>query len=255
MPSTHSEPLLKLSQISLSYHGKQALENVDLTINTGEIITIIGPNGAGKSSLAKVALGLIKPNSGTRWTQKNLTIGYMPQKLHIDPSMPLTVERFLWLAGKSTKRQRRDALQRVSATHLEKRQIGRLSGGETQRVLLARALLRVPQLLVLDEPAQGVDLGGQTELYNLLTQVQQQTGCAILLVSHDLHWVLASTNRVVCMQSHICCEGTPEVVRNSDTFTQLFGDLTQAPLALYHHHHDHVHTLDGHQHHKDQPNV
>ncbi len=242
-----SQTLLSLHGIHLQFHGRDVLKHIDLEIHAGEIVTLVGPNGAGKSSLARIALGLLSPQKGQRRQKDGLVIGYMPQKLHLDDSLPLTVDRFLWLAGRSSKSQRRAVLQQVGASHLQQHPVQRLSGGETQRILLARALLRQPQLLVLDEPAQGVDVAGQDALYGLLSQVRRETGCAILLISHDLHWVMASSDRVVCLQGHVCCEGTPDNIWNSPDFTRLFGESASriANLAPYSHHHDHHHDLHG----------
>jgi zinc transport system ATP-binding protein len=242
MPDHHA-PLLTLKNIFLAFHGREVLSDVSLTVNEGEIVTLIGPNGAGKTSLARIALGLIRADRGQRQLRNDVTVGYMPQKLKLDNSLPLTVDRFLWLAQASSRQQRRWALAQVGAGGLLDQQVQQLSGGETQRVLLARALLRKPRLLVLDEPAQGVDVSGQSALYGLLAEVRVQLGCAILLISHDLHWVMASTDRVVCLHHHVCCEGAPDSVRQHQAFTRLFGSLPQ--LVPYHHHHDHHHDLHG----------
>lgn len=241
------DSLLSLSQVCLSYHQRQVLKDINLTVNPGEIVTLVGPNGAGKTSLSKIALGLVKPDSGSVMRRKGLVTGYMPQRLRIDDSLPLNVDRFLWLSARTTRNQRKRALAQVQAEHLFKQAVQQLSGGEMQRVMLARALLRKPQLLVLDEPAQGVDVAGQSVLYGILGQVRNATGCAILLVSHDLHWVMASTDRVVCLQGHICCEGSPEHIQQAPAFTELFGEPASSirHLAPYSHHHDHHHDLQG----------
>lgn len=247
MTLTAISPLLSLQHIHLGFHGREVLTDVSLDIASGEIVTLVGPNGAGKTSLARVALGLVPQDKGERILRPGLVIGYMPQKLRIDESLPLTVNRFLWTSCASNRRQRREALAQVGASHLFEQSVQRLSGGEMQRVLLARALLRQPQLLVLDEPAQGVDVAGQSALYGLLQQVREQTGCAILLISHDLHWVMAATDRVICLHGHVCCEGAPDQVRASPAFAQLFGEAATslANLAPYSHRHDHQHDLHG----------
>lgn len=244
---TTDKPLLTLARIHLRYGQRSVLTNINLTICPGEIVTLVGPNGAGKSSLAKIALGLIKPSEGHLQQQRRLRIGYVPQKLRIDDSLPLTVNRFLWMATASTRNQRRRTLAKVGAEHLFDASVQSLSGGEMQRVLLARALLRKPQLLVLDEPAQGVDVSGQSALYGLLARLRDTTGCAILLISHDLHLVMAATDRVICLHGHLCCEGTPDSVQQNPEFTRLFGEAPGSlrHVAPYSHHHDHQHNLHG----------
>ena len=239
-------PALACRSLSYAWGQQTALQQVDFQIPKGHLVGLLGPNGAGKTSLARVALGLLKPDQGARHQRRNLVIGYVPQKLRIDDSLPLTVDRFLWLSARTTANQRHDVLARVGAARLFDQSVQRLSGGEMQRVLLARALLRKPDLLVLDEPAQGVDVTGQSALYGLLTQVRAETGCAILLISHDLHWVMASTDRVIYLQQHVCCEGSPDHVRLNPAFTRLFGEAASnlQHLAPYHHHHDHQHDDD-----------
>lgn len=234
------QPLLNSSDICLQIAGKTILDHVSFQLFAGQILTLIGPNGAGKTSLVRIILGLLKPSSGTVSFSGPLRIGYMPQKLHIDATLPLTVAGFLALADRDRKR-RIDALARVAIPHLLDQPVGALSGGEIQRVLLARALLRKPDLLVLDEPVQGVDVNGQEALYQLITQIRNESGCGILMVSHDLHLVMAATDQVICLNQHICCHGTPEVVSASPAYTELFGVRT----ALYTHHHDHQHSLHG----------
>ncbi len=215
---------------------------MNLRIGRGEILTIIGPNGAGKTTLLRVALGLQTPTSGKVSLQSGLTIGYMPQRLHLDPTFPLTVKRLLILACKSDTTRVLPLLEEVGAAHVIDSSMQNLSGGELQRVLLARALVREPDLLVLDEPVQGVDVHGQVELYQLISRIRDQRGCAVLMVSHDLHLVMAATDQVLCLNRHICCSGTPESVTNDPAFVELFGPAAVQYMAVYvhdqNHHHD-----------------
>jgi zinc transport system ATP-binding protein len=239
-----SEPLLTAQQISVQYGDQVILQAVDLSIKAGEIVTLIGPNGAGKTTLVKAVLGLIKPNSGSIQRKSDLCIGYMPQRLHIDPSLPINVERFLRLAHPN-KAAIKNALTEVGAGHLEKSPLQNISGGELQRVLLARALLRDPQLLVLDEPVQGVDIAGQSELYQLIETLRDRHQCGVLMVSHDLHLVMAQTDTVICLNQHVCCHGHPEHVSTDPAYLELFGEKYSQSLAVYHHHHDHEHDMHG----------
>lgn len=244
-----SETLIALNGVSVIRDGRKILDNISLTLQRGEIITIIGPNGAGKSTLLKLALGLISPTSGSVRKNDALRIGYMPQQLHIDANLPLSTLRFLQLGGAKTPAIQA-ALAEVGADGLENNAVQSLSGGEMQRVLLARALLRNPDLLVLDEPVQGVDVGGQTEMYALIAELRHRHHCGVLMVSHDLHWVMAQTDRVLCLNQHVCCEGHPEQVGNDPAYRALFGnnglgDTAANAIAPYHHHHNHAHDLHG----------
>jgi zinc transport system ATP-binding protein len=237
-------PLLKLDQVSLKHQQHNLLSDISISLAPRQIMTIIGPNGAGKSTLIKIALGLIKPDSGSVFRRANLRIGYMPQRLSINPLMPMSVERFL--AMSRTRQQNiTDALARTGISHLGQRPLHDISGGETQRVLLSRALLCNPDLLVLDEPAQGVDISGQTELYELINDLRDTLGCAVLMVSHDLHWVMAQTDTVICLNQHICCHGHPEHVSNDPAYLSLFGRRHAEAIALYQHDHDHQHDIHG----------
>ena len=241
-----SDCLLSLHDISLSLGEKQILSQVNLSIHEGEIITLIGPNGAGKSTLVRVALNLLKASSGEVRRRPGLRLGYMPQKLTIDNSLPLTVLRFLQLAYAHTnKEEALAALTRFECEHLAHQAIQKLSGGEFQRVLLARTVLRQPQLLVLDEPVQGVDMNGQRELYRLIRQVRDETHCAVLMVSHDLHLVMKSTDHVICLNTHVCCAGHPDNISHHPAYLKLFGQPDESELAIYTHHHDHHHDLSG----------
>lgn len=236
--------LLHCEQLSLHFDGRIILDKIQLTLMPGEIVTLIGPNGAGKTSLVRALLGLIQPSEGNIVKHADLRIGYMPQKLHVEASLPLTVQRFLGLTGAS-KHEVKESLQQVGIPHLTKSPIQRLSGGETQRVLLARAMLRKPNLLILDEPAQGVDVVGQAELYELIGQIRHQTGCGVLMVSHDLHLVMAATDSVICLNQHVCCHGHPESVSNDPAYLELFGRSAHSAIAVYTHHHDHSHDIHG----------
>ena len=239
-----SEPLIRLQQVSVGFRQESVLENVQLTVNAGEIVTLIGPNGAGKTTLVRAVLGLLKPDSGSVWRKPRLRIGYMPQKLTVDPTMPLSVLRFLRLVPGVDRHTALAALAEVGAEQVIDSPLQNISGGELQRVLLARALLREPELLVLDEPVQGVDVAGQAELYRLITQLRDRHGCGVLMVSHDLHLVMSTTDQVVCLNRHVCCSGHPEQVSGDPAFVELFGQDAQS-LAIYHHHHDHSHDLHG----------
>ncbi|MDF2446912.1 MAG: zinc transporter [Moraxellaceae bacterium] len=249
-----ASPLLSLAGIGLHRGGRPVLQDVSLTLNAGEILTVIGPNGAGKTSLVRIALGLMAPDSGHRQVKPGLRIGYMPQQLGLNESLPLNVRRFLTLARPGVAPALlAQSLQEVGAAHVIDTPVTRLSGGELQRVLLARALLREPELLVLDEPAQGVDITGQEELYNLIAAVRARRGCGVLMVSHDLHLVMAATDHVLCLNRHVCCEGHPESVSAHPEYLRLFGAQGGRGLAIYSHHHDHRHDAHGevcnHEHH------
>ncbi len=237
--------LIATHQVNLALAGRTILTNINLQLDAEKIVTLIGPNGSGKSTLVRLLLGLIEPDSGQISRQPRLRIGYMPQKLHIDATLPLTVKRFLQLAGRYQDKDLQQALVQVRADHLLGSAMQQLSGGETQRVLLARALLRRPQLLILDEPAQGVDVNGQVELYALIAELRQRFGCGVLMVSHDLHLVMASTDTVICLNQHICCSGHPEQVSNDPSYIALFGRKGADNLALYNHHHNHQHDDHG----------
>ena len=239
-----SDELLSLGNVSLRLNATDVLEGVNLSVRRGEIVTLIGPNGAGKTSLVRIVLGLLKASGGKVWRQPRLRIGYMPQKLQIDPSLPLTVLRFLLLVPGTRRPAVEAALAEVGAEHLIARPLQQVSGGELQRILLARALLRQPDLLVLDEPVQGVDVNGQIVLYQLITRLRDRYGCGVLMVSHDLHLVMATTNTVVCLNRHVCCSGHPEQVSLDPAFVAMFGEQASA-LAVYNHHHDHAHDLHG----------
>ena len=240
-----SEALLEARGIGLAFQGREVLQHVDLRVNGGEIVTLIGPNGAGKSSLVRVVLGLLAPERGEVWRRPGLCIGYMPQRVALPDNLPLRVRRFLALGGGSGGPRIEASAERLGIVHLLDSPMTALSGGEHQRVLLARALLRQPELLVLDEPVQGVDVTGQAALYRLIGELRGELGCGVLMISHDLHLVMAATDRVLCINGHVCCSGHPEAVSRHPAYLELFGAPASAGLAVYTHHHDHTHDLHG----------
>lgn len=238
-------PLVSVRDLSYRAGERQILRDISLDIRAGQIITLIGPNGAGKTTLVKLILGLLPPGGGTLQRHSPLRIGYMPQRLQVDASMPVSVARFLRLPAHARHDRIIPALTEVGAEHLLDARLHTLSGGEIQRVLLARALIQEPELLVLDEPVQGVDINGQAELYRLISSIRQRHGCGILMVSHDLHLVMSATDEVLCLNQHICCHGHPEQVSNDPAYLELFGRSEAEALAIYTHHHNHHHDLDG----------
>tara|TARA_R110002124_G_scaffold44422_10_gene135539 strand:+ start:5941 stop:6747 length:807 start_codon:yes stop_codon:yes gene_type:complete len=239
------ENLITLTGAGVVRGGRTLVSGVDLTIARGEIVTLIGPNGSGKSTTAKLATGVLKPSMGTVTRRPGLRIGYVPQKLTIDWTLPLTVERLMTLTGRFSEPEIISALEAVGAARLLKAAVQELSGGEFQRVLFARAMIRDPDLLVLDEPVQGVDFSGEVALYELVRKIRDTTRSGILMISHDLHVVMAETDTVICLNGHVCCRGTPAAVQNSPEYLRLFGERASGALALYQHHHDHEHHDDG----------
>src|SRR5690554_1753120 len=241
-PQMNAIKLIQAHDLLLKRQHKTVLHDISLSINKGQIITVIGPNGCGKSTLIRVLLGLEALDSGYVERKPNLRVGYMPQKLSLDERMPLSVWSFLKLSRNVRSKDIRHWLKRLNIESLAQLSVHTLSGGEWQRVLLAKSLLMNPDLLVLDEPVQGVDIQGQLELYNLIPQLRDELGCAILMVSHDLHLVMAATDEVICLNGHICCSGTPDKVSIDPAYLKLFGKETvEAPLVTYTHHHDHEH--------------
>lgn len=250
-PSGAAEALVEAKGIGLRRAGRWLVSGVDIAVNPGEIVTLIGPNGSGKSTTAKIAIGILKADVGEIRRKPGLRIGYVPQKLTIDWTLPLTVERLLTLTGRYSASEVVRALEEVGIVHLRKAEVQHLSGGEFQRALLARAMIGKPDLLVLDEPVQGVDFTGEVALYNLIKEVRDRTGCGILLISHDLHVVMAETDTVVCLNGHVCCRGTPDSVVASPEYVELFGSRAAETLAIYRHNHDHTHLPDGRIQHPD----
>lgn len=239
-----AKQLVDLQRAGIQRNGRWLVRGVDLSIGRGEILTLIGPNGAGKSTTAKIVTGMLRPDEGSVHRAEDLRIGYVPQKLSIDWTMPLTVRRLMRLTNKLADVELLAALEATGIAHLTEAEVRHLSGGEFQRALLARAIARKPDLLVLDEPVQGVDFIGETALYDLIRRIRDTTGCGILLISHDLHMVMAATDTVVCLNGHVCCRGTPDFVSRSDDYQRLFGGSARG-LALYNHQHDHTHLPDG----------
>ena len=236
--------LVKVSDAGLYKDGKWLVKGVNLNITKGKIVTLIGPNGSGKTTTAKIALGLYKNIEGTveRLTNK---ISYVPQKVSIDWTLPVRVIDFMGLTQDLQDQEINDALNLTGVEHLKNNNLRELSGGEFQRVLLARAIAKKPDLLVLDEPVQGVDFTGEVELYALIKKISETLQCGILLISHDLHVVMSATDYVVCLNGHVCCSGTPVAVAQNKEYKELFGEKSSQLLSLYEHEHDHVHDSDG----------
>ncbi|MGZ8995263.1 MAG: ATP-binding cassette domain-containing protein [Rhodospirillales bacterium] len=237
--------LLEGRDLSLRLGRMTVLNHVSLTVSAGEIVTVIGPNGAGKTSLLRVLLGLVPATAGSVHRRPKLSLGYVPQRLVIDPVLPLSVKRLMTLTARRPAVAVRAALGETGVAALVDAPVQTLSGGEFQRVLLARALLREPDLLVLDEPVQGVDFAGEAALYQLIGAIRDRHGCGVLMVSHDLHTVMAATDRVICLNRHVCCAGRPAAVGRDPEFVRLFGPRAAAALGVYAHHHDHAHDLAG----------
>ena len=240
-----SGTLIQSQNISLHIGGRELLSEISLNISKAEIVTVIGPNGAGKTTLLRMLLGLIPANSGSIYRKHKLRIGYLPQRAVFNPVLPLSVSRIMNLTGNYSKSQIESSLEETGVLALRDKPVSQLSGGEYQRVMLARALLRNPELLVLDEPVQGVDYMGESELYNLIGGLRKSHGCGVLMVSHNLHVVMASTDRVLCLNQHICCEGQPKDVTQHPEYLRLFGLDSGSAMAIYSHQHDHKHHISG----------
>ncbi len=238
-------PVLALRDVSVRADRRDILSGVNLTVGPAEIVTIIGPNGGGKTTLLKTVLGLVKPDRGEVRLRPGLRIGYVPQRLQLDATMPINVRRLLCLNRRYGDTELLEALAETGVAHLLNSAVSSLSGGEFQRVLIARALLGRPDLLVLDEPVQGVDFSGEVALYEKIAEIRARHGCAVLLVSHDLHVVMAASDRVVCLNAHVCCVGIPSEVAAAPEYLRLFGPRAAGAVAIYRHHHDHTHGLHG----------
>ncbi len=251
MKSREAAPLVSLAGAGVYRNGRWLVRGVDFSVRPREIVTLIGPNGSGKSTSAKMAIGVIKADEGRVERKAGLRVGYVPQRLTIDWTMPLTVRRLMTLTSPLSAKEVDAALDAVGIQHLAAAEVQHLSGGEFQRALLARAMARKPDILVLDEPVQGVDFSGEIALYDLITSIRNSTGCGILLISHDLHVVMAETDTVICLNGHVCCRGTPAAVSQSPEYMRLFGAKAARTLAVYSHDHDHTHLPDGRVQHAD----
>ena len=242
--SSENSTLVKLNNAGFKQNDKWLVEGVSLTVEKGKIVTLIGPNGSGKSNTAKIALGIYKNIEGSveKYTNK---VGYVPQKISIDWTLPLRVYDFMLLTENIKEEAIDEALTLTGVIHLKNKNLGNLSGGEFQRVLIARAISKKPELLVLDEPVQGVDYTGEIALYELIKRISDSLNCGILLISHDLHTVMTATDHVVCLNGHVCCSGTPMDVAKNNEYKTLFGEQASQILSVYEHKHDHVHSDKG----------
>ena len=244
MKNENKKTLLQVEKVGLSINSKILVEGVSFEVREGEIVTLIGPNGSGKSTTAKIALGIHKNIMGNvkKFTNK---IGYVPQKISIDWTLPIRVIDFMFLTKDFNNEQISDALNLTGVEHLKQKSLSNLSGGEFQRVLIARAIAKKPELLVLDEPVQGVDFKGEVAIYELIKKISEDLSCGILLISHDLHMVMSATDHVICLNGHVCCSGKPHIVAQDEKYKELFGDRASKVLTLYEHKHDHTHSQDG----------
>ena len=242
--SVENNILVKLNEVGIKQNNKWLVKGVSLIVEKGKIVTLIGPNGSGKSTTAKIALGIYKKIEGQVEKYTN-NVGYVPQKISIDWTLPLRVNDFMLLTENLKDEAINEALSLTGVIHLKNKNLGNLSGGEFQRVLLARAISRKPDLLVLDEPVQGVDFTGEIALYELIKKISDTLNCGILLISHDLHTVMSATDHVVCLNGHVCCSGSPSDVARNNEYKALFGEQASQTLSIYEHKHDHVHSNDG----------
>ena len=242
--SAEKNILVKLNNVGIQQNDKWLVKGVSLEVEKGKIVTLIGPNGSGKSTTAKIALGIYKNIEGSVEKFTN-NVGYVPQKISIDWTLPLRVKDFMVLTDSIKDELIDEALSLTGVIHLKEKNLGNLSGGEFQRVLLARAISKKPELLVLDEPVQGVDFTGEIALYELIKKISEKLNCGILLISHDLHTVMSATDHVVCLNGHVCCSGSPKDVARNNEYKALFGEQTSQTLAVYEHKHDHEHSIDG----------
>ena len=245
MMQKQSTSLVSLQSVGVERNSRWLICDIDLTIDRGEIVSLIGPNGSGKTTLVNVVTGSMAPDTGkVRWGP-GVRIGFVPQRMSVDPTLPITVRRLMNLTQQNSEREIDEILEQLNILNLANNSLQTLSGGEFQRALFARALLRKPNLLILDEPSQGLDIMGESKLYNQIVEIRDQLSCGILLVCHDLHLVMAKADTVVCINSHICCKGVPERIVGDDEFLKLFGRNVQSSHAFYPHQHDHRHKVDG----------
>ena len=242
--SVEKNILVKLNNVGIQQNEKWLVKGVSLEVEKGKIVTLIGPNGSGKSTTAKIALGIYKNIEGNVEKFTN-NVGYVPQKISIDWTLPLRVKDFMVLTDNIKDELIDEALSLTGVINLKEKNLGNLSGGEFQRVLLARAISKKPELLVLDEPVQGVDFTGEIALYELIKKISEKLNCGILLISHDLHTVMSATDHVVCLNGHVCCSGSPKDVARNNEYKALFGEQASQTLSVYEHKHDHEHSIDG----------
>ena len=236
--------LIDISKLEVKYGSKKVLQNINLSLNANEIVTIVGPNGSGKTTLFKAIIGAITFSKGKIKIKPNLRIGYVPQQLKVDQTLPITVERFLKLATRNNNDIEK-MIAFFGSENIFREQINSLSGGQMQRVLLARALVNKPEILLLDEATRGLDQPGIAAFYRKIENISKETNCAVLMISHDLHVVMRASDRVICVNGHICCQGTPENVATSPEYQTLFGSNIDGSFALYRHKHDHNHDVMG----------
>ncbi len=237
--------LIELKNCGVNRGAKWLVRGVSLKVSEGQIVTLIGPNGSGKSTTAKIALGILKPDEGTNTLKNNIKISYVPQKISIDWSLPLRVIDFINLVETYELKEIMDTLSMTGIKHLLYQDVRNLSGGEFQRLLMARAITKKPNFLVLDEPVQGVDYPGEIALYKTIQQIVKELNCGILLISHNLHVVMSQTDHVVCLNGHVCCSGAPKSIVADPEYIKLFGKNIDPTLAFYQHEHDHKHLPDG----------
>lgn len=245
MPPTETVPLVACSGLGVRRDGRWLIRDIDMSVARSEIVSVVGPNGGGKTTLIKALIGVERPSAGRIERAPGLAVGYVPQRLAVDRTMPLTVGRLMTLVRRAAPPAVAGALAQTGVAHLHDRAVQALSGGELQRVLIARALLGAPDLLVLDEPVQSVDFTGQVELYQLIAALRDRLGCGVLMVSHDLHVVMRATDRVICLAGHVCCTGVPGDVSRNPEYLRMFGPGAAEALAIYPHAHDHRHDPSG----------